>query len=104
MPKYLASFWKAVLEKRMQINFTDPVKNEVQQEVNEEKSIPCTTKRRKTECIGHILRRNCLLRHVIGRNIEGKRRQGRRGTQLLGGFKETKRYGSLKEKALDRTV
>ena len=46
---------------RMQINFTDPVKNEVQQAVNEERSIPCTIKRRKIECIGRILRRNCLL-------------------------------------------
>jgi len=38
-------------------------------------------KRRKTYWIGHILRRNCLLKHVIEGNIYGRievaRRQGR---------------------------
>jgi hypothetical protein len=36
-------------------------------------------KRRKAKCIGHILRRNCLLQQVI----EGTRRRGIRYKQLL---------------------
>jgi hypothetical protein len=31
-----------------------------------------TTKRMKANCTGHILRRNCLLNHVIEGKIEGK--------------------------------
>jgi len=30
--------------------------------------------RRKANWIGHILRRNCLLKHVIGVEIEGRKR------------------------------
>ena len=40
----------------------------------------------------HILRRNCLLKHVIARKIEGRievtGRRGRRREQLLDDFKE----------------
>jgi hypothetical protein len=36
--------------------------------VKEERNIVHTIKRRKANWIGHILRRNCLLKHVI----EGK--------------------------------
>jgi len=32
---------------------------------------------------GHITRRNYLLKHTVEGNIEGKRRRGRRRTQLL---------------------
>jgi hypothetical protein len=47
-----------------------------------------TVNRRKANRIGHILGRNCLIKHVI----EGK--MGRRGgglKQLMDDFKETKR-------------
>jgi hypothetical protein len=51
-----------------------------------------TTKRRKANWIGHILRRNCLLKHVIEGKLEGRiemtGRRGRRLKQLLGGLKE----------------
>ena len=62
-------------------------------------------KSRKDSWIGHILRRNCLLKHVvkgkIERNIEWKRR---RREQLLDEFKETKGHWKFKEEALDRSV
>ena len=49
--------------------WTDRVRNEeVLQRVKEERNITSTTKRRKANRIGHILRRNCLLKHAI----EGK--------------------------------
>jgi len=51
------------------ISWIDHVRNEeVLQRVKEEKNIPQTLKGRKATWIGHILRRNCLLKHVI----EGK--------------------------------
>jgi hypothetical protein len=40
--------------------------------VNEDRNILHTIKRRKANCVGHILRRNCLLKHVIERKIEGR--------------------------------
>jgi tRNA pseudouridine-54 N-methylase len=63
---------------------------------------------RKANWIGHILRRNCLLKHVIEgkieRNIEVTGRCGRRRKQLLDDLKEKRGYWKLNEKALDRTV
>jgi hypothetical protein len=62
---------------------------------NEERNIPYTIKRRKTNWIGHILRMNCLLKHVIegkiGVNIVTGGRVRRR-KQLLDELKETKRF------------
>jgi hypothetical protein len=69
--KYLKSFemwcWR-----RMEISWTDRVRNEVLQRVKEERSILHTTKRRKANWIGHIFRRNCLLKHVIEGKVEGR--------------------------------
>jgi hypothetical protein len=66
--KYLESFdmwcWR-----RMEISWTDHVRNEEQ----EERNILQTIKRRKANWIGHILRRNCLLEHVIEGKLEGKK-------------------------------
>jgi hypothetical protein len=48
--------------------------------VKEERNMLHTIKRRKTNWIGHILRRNCLLKHVIERKLEGRvEMTGRRG-------------------------
>jgi hypothetical protein len=66
-----------------------------------------TVKRRKANWIGHILRRNCLLRHVIERNmqrIEVTTRRGGRRKNLLDDLNEKRGYCKLKEEALDRTV
>ena len=47
------------------ITSTDHVKREVLQRVNVERNVVQTIKRRKANWIGHILRRNWLLKHVI---------------------------------------
>jgi hypothetical protein len=91
------------------ISWTDRVRNEeVLHRVKEERSIVHTIKRRKANWIGHILRRNCLLKHMIEEKLEGRiemmGRRGRRRKQLLDDLKEKKRYWKLKEEALDRTV
>jgi hypothetical protein len=60
-------------------------------------------KRREVDCIGHTIRRNCLLKQRYWRK---DRRDGkmRRRKQLFDELKETRRYRKLKEEALDRTL
>jgi hypothetical protein len=74
----------------------------------EEKNIPHTIRRRNANPIGHVLRRNCLLRHVIEGKIEGRLemtgRRGRRRKKLRYDIKEKRVYRRLKEEALDRTM
>jgi hypothetical protein len=57
-----------------------------------------TTKRRKTNWIGHILRRNCLLTHAIERKVEGKikvtGRGERRRKQVLDDLSKRKNTGN----------
>ena len=64
--------------------------------------------KRKANWIGHILRRNCLLRRVIEGKIKGgievTGRRGRRRRKLLDDLKEKRGYSNLKEEALDRTM
>jgi hypothetical protein len=81
---------------------------EVLHRVKEERNIVHTIKRRKANWIGHILCRNCLLKHVIEGKLEGRikvtGRRGRRRKLLLDDCKETRGYWKLKEEAVDRTV
>jgi hypothetical protein len=76
--------------------------------VKEDRNILHTIKRRKANWIGHILRRNCLLKHVIEEKlkwrIEVMWRRGRRRKQLLDDLKEKRGYWKLKEEALVRTM
>jgi hypothetical protein len=55
-------------------------------------------RRWKANCIGHFLRKNCLLKHVIERKIEERtevvERRGRRYKQLLDDFKNLENIGS----------
>ena len=75
--------------------------------VKEERNIIHTVKRRKGNCIGHILRRNCFLKIIIKGKIEGTEvngRKARRYKQLLDDLNENTEYWKLKEEALDCTV
>jgi DNA anti-recombination protein RmuC len=84
----------------MEIGWTYRVRNEEGlQRVKEEKNILQTIKRRKADWIGHILRRNCRLKHVTERKIERMievkgRRGGRKREQLLDALKEMRGYGN----------
>jgi hypothetical protein len=90
------------------IRWANRLKNEVLHRVKEERNIVHTITRRKDNWIGHILRRNCLLKHIVERKIEGnvevtgKRR--RRCRQLLDDLKEKRGYWKLKEELLDCTL
>jgi hypothetical protein len=83
------------------ISWTDLIENEeLLKRVKEEWNISYTIKRMKVNCIGCILRRNCLLKQVIEAKIEGNikrtERRGRRYKQLLDEFKENRRSWKLK--------
>jgi hypothetical protein len=80
------------------ISWTDHMRNEeVLHRVKEEKNILHTIKRRMANWIGHILCRNCLLKHVIEGKVEGRiemtGRRGRRHKQLLDDLKEKRDTG-----------
>ena len=69
------------------ISWTDHVRNEeVLLRVNEQRNILSEIRKRKANWIGHILRRNCLIRQVIEGKIKGEmevtRRRGRRRKKL----------------------
>jgi hypothetical protein len=68
------------------------VANEVLHRVQEDRNILNTINRKKDNCIGLILRRNCLLKRVIERKVEGRtevtQRRKRRRRLLLDDLKE----------------
>jgi len=77
------------------------VKNEeVLHSIKEDRNTLRTRNRRKVNSIGHILRRNCLLRHVTEGKVEGNigmtGRRGRGCKQLLDDLKEMRRHWKLK--------
>ena len=76
--------------------------------VSEQRNILHTIKTRKANWIGHIMRRNCLLRRIIEGRLEGgievKGRQGRRRKQPLDNLEESRWYWKLKERALIHSV
>jgi hypothetical protein len=62
----------------------------------------------KANWIGHILRKNWLLKEVIEGKIKGEmevtRRRGRRLKKQLDDLKDRRGYSDLKEEALDRAM
>jgi hypothetical protein len=81
---------------------------EVLLRVNEQRNILHEIRKRKANWIGHILRRNCLLKRIIEGKIKGElevtRRRGRRRKKLFDDLKDSRGYSHLKEEALDRTI
>ena len=81
---------------------------EVLLSVKEHRNILHQISKRKSNWIGHILRRNCLLQGVIeGKTkggIEVTGRRGRRRRKLLDDLKVRRGYSHLNKEALDRTM
>jgi hypothetical protein len=87
------------------ISWTDHVRNEeVLLRVSDQRNILHEIRKRKANWIGHILRRNCLLKQVIEGKIQGQikvtRRRGRRRKKLLDDLGDRRGYSHLKEEAL----
>ena len=97
--KYLESFEMWCWRRMEKIIWTDHVRNE---EVLHE------IRKRNAIWIGHILRRNFLLKQVIEgkikRDLEVRRRRERRSRKLLDDLTDRRGYSHLKEEALDRTM
>ena len=68
--------------------------------VNEQRNVLYEIRKRKAIWIGHILRRNCLLKQVIEGKIKGEmevtRRRRRRHKKLLDDLKDRRGYFHLK--------
>ena len=91
------------------ISWADHVRNEdVLLRVNEQRNILNEIRKRKANWIGHILRRNCLLKQVIEGKIKGEmevaRRRGKRRKKLLDDLKDSRGYSHLKEEPVDRSM
>jgi hypothetical protein len=73
--------------------------------VNEKRNTLHEIRYGEANWIGHMLRRNCLLKLIIERKINGEievtRRRGRRRKKLLDQLKDMIGYSHLKEEALD---
>jgi hypothetical protein len=72
------------------------------------KTYHCNFSSYENDHIGHILRRNCLLRQVIEVKIKGgievTGRRGRRRRKLLDDVEERRGCSHLKEEALNRNM
>ena len=107
--KYLKSSEMWCWRRMEKISWTDHVRNEEELlRVNEQRNILHEIRKRKANWIGHILRRNCLLKQIIEGKIKGEmevtRRQGKIRKKLLDDLKDRRGYCHLKEEALDRTM
>jgi hypothetical protein len=85
---YGAETWTFRAVDQKQISWTDHVRNEeVLFRVSEQRNILHEIRKWKANWIGHILRRNCLLKQAIEGKIQGQievtRRQGRKRKKLL---------------------
>jgi hypothetical protein len=89
----LGKFWNVVLEKNREDRLDQLCQKwGLLRRVKEERNVLRAIKRRKANCIGHILLTNCHSKHTIERKVERGRevieRQGRRRKQLLDNLKE----------------
>jgi hypothetical protein len=72
---YLAGFEGRCWGRNEKVNWADRSENEVVlHRVKEERNILHTIKQRKANGTGHILRGDCLLKHVIEGKVAGMRR------------------------------
>jgi len=96
------------------ISWTDRVRNEEVLEesrrtgISYQKKKKKKKKKKKTNWTDHILRRNCLLRHVIEGKIEGRLevtgRRGRRRKKFMDCLKERRGFRKLNEEAMALTL
>jgi hypothetical protein len=87
------------------IGWTDHARNgEVLQRVKGQRNILHTRERRKAKWMCRILRRNCLLKHVIEENRETTWRRWKWRKQLLDDPNETTWHCNLEQELLNRNL
>jgi hypothetical protein len=102
--KHVESFEMLCWRRMEKISWTDHMRNEeVLLRVSEQMNILHEIRKRKANWIGHILRRNCLLKQVIEGKKKGRIELIRRRKKLLDDLGDRRGYSHLKEEALDRT-
>ena len=97
--KYLKSFKMWFCRRMEKIIWTYSVRNEVLHTVKGIKIILHIIKRRMANWIGHVLRRNCLLKHIIKGNVKGAKevkRKQERSKQILDDLQAKRGYWILK--------
>jgi len=71
--KYLVSFEMLHWGRMEKIRWTDHVENEkVLHKIKEERHILPAVKRRKANCMSHILHKKCFLKNIIEGKVEGR--------------------------------
>jgi hypothetical protein len=89
--KYIESSEMWCCRRMEKTSWTDSVKNEeLCVTVKEKRNILHEITRRNAKWIGHILRRDSVLKYVIEVTTEMTRRRGRRRERLLGDLEEIK--------------
>jgi hypothetical protein len=105
---HLESFEIWCRRRMEKIIWSDHMRNEVFLRVKKHRNILHEISKRKTNWIGHIVRRNFLLQQVIEGKIKGRievtGRRGRRRRKLLDDLKERRGHSPLKEESLDRSM
>ncbi|PNF31014.1 hypothetical protein B7P43_G01180 [Cryptotermes secundus] len=97
--KHLESFEMWCWRRMEKISWTDYVRNEeVLIRVSEQRNILHEIRKRKTNWIGNVLRRNCLLKEVIEGKIEGRIEVTRRRKKIVDDLGDRRGYCHLKEK------
>ncbi|CAF1496207.1 unnamed protein product [Didymodactylos carnosus] len=85
------------------INWKDHVKNEeMLNRVDEKRQILDVILTRKKRWLGHILRRESLVKDVLEGRFEGERRRGRPPAMMLDDILGNESYATIKRRAMDR--
>ena len=93
-------YWRRIQENKRSEGVTS---KQVLERIGEKRKLLNDILQRKANWIGHILRRNCLLRDAIeGRQMTELKEVGKRRTQLLNDLGNRRRHWELKEEAEDR--
>jgi hypothetical protein len=95
--------WRNLIGREQKISWTDTVKDGVLQRFKVDGNIQHEIKPRESNWTGHILRRNCHLKHVTAGKIGAMRGSGKGHGQRLDDCKEKRRH-KLKEEALDHVL
>lgn len=85
------------------VSWDEKVRNEeVLKRIGEDRQILNKIKSRKMNWLGHVMRRECLLRTVVEGMVEGRRGRGRRRYQLIDNIKVGNMYETTKRTAQRR--
>jgi len=100
----MGQYIDSIVQRLSKISWTEHKTNEeVLKAVDEERMLVSTIRRRQKNWIGHVLRRDSLLRTVLEGRMKGKKVPGRPRTMMLDWMKNKDRgFKDVKEKVKNR--